>query len=70
MRCKNNRDCYKVIEREKKHAPDFVSHVEPIIESKVLKALKSGRSAHVFNYLKAIGPGIGFLINYGTPKLQ
>jgi GxxExxY protein len=41
-----------------------------LLELKAVKALAPEHLAQVMNYLKATGIEVGFLINFGTPKLE
>jgi GxxExxY protein len=50
--------------------PDIVVEDTVLLELKAVKALVPEHLAQVMNYLKATGIQVGFLINFGTPKLE
>lgn len=50
--------------------PDIIVEDTVILELKAVKALAPEHLAQVMNYLKATGIEVGFLINFGTPKLE
>ena len=41
-----------------------------LVELKAVKALAPEHTAQVINYLKATGLEVGFLVNFGNPKLE
>jgi GxxExxY protein len=50
--------------------PDIIVEDKILLELKAVKALVPEHLAQVMNYLKATGIEVGFLINFGTPKLE
>jgi GxxExxY protein len=50
--------------------PDIIVEDTILLELKAVKALAPEHLAQVMNYLKATGIEVGFLINFGTPKLE
>jgi GxxExxY protein len=50
--------------------PDIIVESSVLLELKAVKALAPEHLAQVMNYLKATGIEVGFLINFGTPKLE
>ena len=50
--------------------PDIIVEETIFLELKAVKALVPEHLAQVMNYLKATGIEVGFLINFGTPKLE
>ncbi len=50
--------------------PDIVVEDTVLLELKAVKALAPEHLAQVMNYLKATGIEVGFLINFGNPKLE
>lgn len=50
--------------------PDIIVENVVLLELKAIKALAPEHMAHVLNYLKATGIEVGFLINFGNPKLE
>jgi len=50
--------------------PDIVVEDSVLLELKAVKALAPEHLAQVMNYLKATGIVVGFLINFGNPKLE
>jgi len=50
--------------------PDIVVEDRVLLELKAVKALAPEHLAQVMNYLKATGIEVGFLINFGNPKLE
>jgi GxxExxY protein len=49
---------------------DIIVEDTILIELKAVKSLVPEHLAQVMNYLKATGIEVGFLINFGTPKLE
>ncbi|MFZ4854796.1 MAG: GxxExxY protein [Desulfuromonadaceae bacterium] len=49
---------------------DIIVEDTILLELKAVKALAPEHLAQVMNYLKATGIEVGFLINFGTPKLE
>ena len=53
------------------YKPDFICFGKIIVEIKAVKELSDEHRAQVYNYLKATGHELGFLINVGHyPKAQ
>lgn len=50
--------------------PDIIVEDSVLLELKAVKALAPEHLAQVMNYLKASGIEVGFLINFGNPKLE
>ena len=50
--------------------PDIIVEDIVLLELKTVKALAPEHMAQVMNYLKATGMEVGFLINFGNPKLE
>jgi len=50
--------------------PDIIVENVVLLELKAIKALAPEHMAQVLNYLKATGNEVGFLINFGNPKLE
>ncbi len=50
--------------------PDIIVENTILLELKAVKALMPEHLAQVMNYLKATGIEVGFLINFGNPKLE
>lgn len=50
--------------------PDIIVEDSILLELKAVKTLAPEHLAQVMNYLKATGIEVGFLINFGTPKLE
>lgn len=50
--------------------PDIIVENAVLLELKAVKALMPEHLAQVMNYLKATGIEVGFLINFGNPKLE
>jgi GxxExxY protein len=49
---------------------DIIVEDTVLLELKAVKALAPEHLAQVMNYLKATGIEVGFLINFGNPKLE
>ena len=49
---------------------DIVVENVVLLELKAVRALASEHLAQVMNYLKATGIEVGFLVNFGNPKLE
>ena len=49
---------------------DIIVEDRILLELKAVKALMPEHLAQVMNYLKATGIEVGFLINFGNPKLE
>ena len=47
------------------YIPDFICYGKIILEIKAVKKLTDEHRAQLFNYLKATGHKLGFLINFG-----
>ena len=53
------------------YKPDFICFGKIIVEIKAVKELSDEHRVQVYNYLKATGHELGFLINVGHyPKAQ
>ena len=50
--------------------PDIIVEDIVLLELKTVKVLAPEHMAQVMNYLKATGMEVGFLINFGNPKLE
>lgn len=50
--------------------PDIIVEDVVLLELKVVKTLAPEHLAQVMNYLKATGIEVGFLVNFGNPKLE
>jgi GxxExxY protein len=50
--------------------PDIIVEDVVLLELKAVKALAPEHLAQVMNYLKATGVEVGFLVNFGNPKLE
>lgn len=50
--------------------PDIIVENVVLLELKAIKVLAPEHMAQVLNYLKATGIEVGFLINFGNPKLE
>lgn len=50
--------------------PDIIVEDAVLLELKAVKALAPEHMAQVMNYLKATGIEVGFLVNFGNPKLE
>jgi len=49
---------------------DIIVEGTVLLELKAVKTLAPEHMAQVMNYLKATGIEVGFLINFGSPKLE
>lgn len=79
---KELKDCEICYEREKSievlykgqgtgfYRPDFLVDNKVIVEVKALKYLPSKLTKQLINYLKTTGYKLGFMVNFGAPKLQ
>ena len=56
---------YDGVVLNKKYVADFVCYDRIILELKAVKELDDSHRSQVFNYLKATGFKLGFLINFG-----
>jgi GxxExxY protein len=56
---------YDGIKLGKKYIADFVCYDKIILEIKAVKELEDSHRSQIFNYLKATGFKLGFLINFG-----
>ena len=62
---------YKRQSLRQQYVPDFVCYDKIIVEIKSVKDLCDEHRAQLFNYLKATGLKVGYLINFGHyPKLE
>ena len=57
--------CYDGIKLGKKYVADFVCYGKIILELKAVKELDDFHRSQLYNYLKATGFKLGFLINFG-----
>ncbi len=57
--------CYDGIILGKKYIADFVCYGKIILELKAVKELDDSHRSQLYNYLKATGFKLGFLINFG-----
>ena len=57
--------CYDGIKLGKKYIEDFVCYGKIILELKAVKELDDSHRSQLYNYLKATGFKLGFLINFG-----
>ena len=56
---------YDDIKLGKKYVTDFVCYDKIILELKAVKELDDSHRSQLYNYLKATGFKLGFLINFG-----
>ena len=56
---------YDGIKLGKKYIADFVCYDKIILELKAVKELDDSHRSQIYNYLKATGFKLGFLINFG-----
>ena len=56
---------YDGIRLGKKYVADFVCYDKIILELKAVKELDDSHRSQIYNYLKATGFKLGFLINFG-----
>ena len=56
---------YDGIKLGKKYVADFVCYDKIIVELKAVKELDDSHRSQLYNYLKATGYKLGFLINFG-----
>ena len=56
---------YDDIKLDKKYVADFVCYDKIILELKAVKELDDSHRSQIYNYLKATGFKLGFLINFG-----
>jgi GxxExxY protein len=56
---------YDDIKLGKKYVADFVCYDKIILELKAVKELDDSHRSQLYNYLKATGFKLGFLINFG-----
>lgn len=56
---------YDGIRLGKKYVADFVCYDKIILELKAVKELEDSHRSQIYNYLKATGFKLGFLINFG-----
>ena len=56
---------YDDIKLGKKYVADFVCYDKIILELKAVKELDDSHRSQIYNYLKATGFKLGFLINFG-----
>ncbi|MBU1044441.1 MAG: GxxExxY protein [Candidatus Omnitrophica bacterium] len=62
---------YKNFKLEQIYQPDFICYKEIILELKAVSKFREEHKAQIFNYLKASGKRLGFLINFGNhPKIE
>lgn len=62
---------YKERPLRQKYVPDFICFEKIILELKAVSALSDEHRAQVYNYLKATGFKIGYLVNFGHfPKVE
>ena len=57
--------CYDGIKLGKRYVADFVCYDKIILELKAVKELDDSHRSQLYNYLKATGFKLGFLINFG-----
>ena len=50
--------------------PDMIIEDVVLLELKAVKVLAPEHLAQVMNYLKATGIEVGFLVNFGSPRLE
>lgn len=60
---------YKGDALDKYYRPDFYVYGEIVTEIKALKALSDNESAQLLNYLKGSRKRVGYLLNFGSPKV-
>ena len=62
---------YKGDQLDQTYKPDFICYEKIILELKAVKDIAPEHKAQVFNYLKATGLRLGFVVNFGHyPKAQ
>ena len=62
---------YKGNQLQKSYIPDFIIYDKIILEIKAVKKLTDEHRAQTFNYLKATGLQVAYLINFASfPKLE
>ena len=60
---------YKGEELKQIYKPDIICYEKIIVELKAVKEIAPEHKAQLFNYLKATGLKLGFLVNFGShPK--
>jgi GxxExxY protein len=68
---KELRLCYKGDQLVQTYKPDFICYEKIILELKAVRDVAPEHKAQVFNYLKATGLRLGFVVNFGHyPKAQ
>lgn len=61
---------YKNVVFKKRFRADLIVEEKILIENKAISALSSSDEAQLFNYLKTSGLRLGFLFNFGAPRLE
>ncbi len=60
---------YKGQKLAQRYRPDLICFGKIIVELKAVKEIRKEHKAQVFNYLRATGMRLGFLVNFGSyPK--
>ncbi len=60
---------YKGEELKQIYKPDIICYEKIIVELKAVKEIASEHKAQLFNYMRATGLRLGFLVNFGShPK--
>jgi len=63
--------CYKDVMLSQTYRPDFICFERIIVELKAVKDLNNEHRAQTFNYLRATGHELAFLVNFGHyPKAE
>ncbi len=52
------------------YAADLGVEGKVLLELKACSMLEPNHEAQIINYLRATGPRVGLLLNFGRPKLQ
>ena len=55
---------------KKEYITDFECYNQIIVEIKAIKQITAIEEAQMLNYLKATGHPVGFIINFGSPKME
>jgi GxxExxY protein len=61
---------YKDVIFKRRFKANLIVEEKILIENKAITALSSSDEAQLFNYLKTTGLRLGFVFNFGPPKLE